>query len=107
MLAEFSIYPTHTEHMSKDVARFVEVLQSAGLEYRLGPMSTAVEGSLEQILEAIRCCHQAVAQQHDRVLITVTLDDRKHEAHHLADMVTSVEQELGHRVPRALMDSQC
>jgi len=54
MLAEFSIYPLQAEHMSKDVAKVVETLESAGLHYHLGPMSTAVEGNWEQVMEAIR-----------------------------------------------------
>ena len=51
MLAEFSIYPLQTEHMSKDVAKVIETLESAGVHYHLGPMSTAVEGHWEQVME--------------------------------------------------------
>jgi uncharacterized protein YqgV (UPF0045/DUF77 family) len=45
MLAEFSIYPLQTEHMSKDVAKVIETLESSGVHYHLGPMSTTVEGN--------------------------------------------------------------
>ena len=98
MLAEFSIYPLQTEHMSKDVAKVIETLESSGLQYHLGPMSTAVEGDWEQVMEAIRRCHQVVALNHDRVVTAIMIDDRKNHAHHLADMVGSVEQQLGRRV---------
>jgi Ala-tRNA(Pro) deacylase len=47
VLAEFSINPMNTEHMSRDVARVLEVLQATGLEYRLGPMGTCVEDGRE------------------------------------------------------------
>ena len=101
MLAEFSINPMNTEHMSKDVARVIETLQATGLDYRLGPMGTCVEGDLEQVLTAIRRCHQAVAGNHERVITTIVIDDRKNQPHHLSDMVASVEQQLGRPIARA------
>jgi uncharacterized protein (TIGR00106 family) len=94
MLAEFSICPLQTEHMSKDVAKVIETLESAGVQYHLGPMSTAVEGSWDQVMEAIRRCHQVVALSHGRVITTIMIDDRKNQPHHLADMVASVEQQM-------------
>jgi uncharacterized protein (TIGR00106 family) len=101
MLAEFSINPMNTEHMSRDVARVIETLQAMGLEYRLGPMGTCVEGDLNQVLEAIRRCHQAVTGSHERVITSIVIDDRRNQPHHLGDMVSSVEQQLGCAVARA------
>lgn len=98
MLAEFSINPLQTEHMSKDVAKVIETLESAGLTYHLGPMSTAVEGNWEDVMAAIQRCHQAVAQNHPRVITTIVIDDRKTQPHHLAEMISTVEQRLGHKV---------
>lgn len=98
MLAEFSINPMSTEHMSKDVAKVIEAMEGTGLHFHLGPMSTAVEGTWEQVMEAIRRCHQVVALNHDRVVTTILIDDRKNRPHHLAEMIASVEQKLGHQV---------
>jgi uncharacterized protein (TIGR00106 family) len=97
MLAEFSIYPMQTEHMSRDVAKVIETLENAGLNYHLGPMSTALEGNWEQVMAAIQRCHQVVTLSHDRVITTIVIDDRKNQPHHLAEMVASVEQRLGRR----------
>ncbi len=97
MLAEFSINPMNSEHMSRDVAKVIETLESAGVHYHLGPMSTAVEGTWEQVMEAIRRCHQMIALSHDRVITTITVDDRKNQPHHLTEMIASVEQKLGRR----------
>lgn len=95
MIAEFSICPLGTEHMSKDVARVVEVLQGSGLEYRLGPMGTCLEGDIDHVLSAIRRCHEAVRNKHDRVITTIVIDDRGREPHHLSDMVARVEEQIG------------
>jgi len=97
MLAEFSIHPMQTEHMSKAVAQVIEILEGTGLNYHLGPMSTAVEGSWEQVLAAIQGCHQAVAKDHSRIITTIVIDDRKDHPHHLGEMISSVEQQLGHK----------
>jgi uncharacterized protein (TIGR00106 family) len=94
MLAEFSINPLEAVHMSKDMAKVVEALEQTGLAYRLGPMGTCVEGTWDEIMAAIRRCHEAVGRGHERVITTIIIDDRKHEPHHLAEMVTSVEREL-------------
>jgi len=95
VIAEFSIYPMGTEHMSKDLARVVEVLQGSELAYRLGPMGTCVEGDADQVLTAIRHCHEAVRTKHDRVITTIVIDDRGHEPHHLSERVACVEEQVG------------
>lgn len=95
MPAQFSIYPMQSDDLSKDVARVIETLEGSGLDYRLGPMSTAVEGDWEKVLPAIRRCHEAIARNYDRVITTIQIDDRKNRPHHLADMISSVEQQMG------------
>lgn len=96
MLAQFSIYPMQAAHMSKDLARVISILEETGLEYRLEPMGTCIEGKLEEVLTAIQRCHQALACNHDRVVTSIVLDDSKAHPHHLTEMVASVEHLLGH-----------
>lgn len=98
MLAEFSIYPMDRGHMSKDVAKVVETLDSTGLNYRLGPMGTCVEGEWEQVMSAIRACHGAVSADHARVVTSIVIDEQKDRPHTLDAMVSSVEHQLGHAV---------
>ena len=92
MLVEFAIIPTDTVRMGRDVAIVVQVLRSTGLNFQVGPMSTCIEGDWEPVLDAIRRCHEAVAEQHERVITTITIDHRKHFHHSLADAVASVNQ---------------
>jgi uncharacterized protein (TIGR00106 family) len=96
MLAEFTIYPMDGTHMSRDVARVVEILETAGVEYRLGPLATAIEGDWDQVMNAIRHCHAAMREHHPRVITTITIDDRKDQPHHLDEMISVVEAHLGH-----------
>lgn len=83
--------------MSKDVAKMIETLERTRIHYHLGPMSTAVAENREQVMEAIRRCHQVTALNHDRVITAIKIDDRKNQPHHLAEMISSVEQQLGRR----------
>ena len=66
MLAEFSIYPLKTEHSSRVLAQVIQTLESAGLHYQLSPMRIAVEGTWEQMKEAILRCPELVALNHDK-----------------------------------------
>jgi uncharacterized protein (TIGR00106 family) len=96
VLVQFTIYPMDGTHMSKAVAAIVNVLDEAGVDYRLGPMGTAVEGSWDKVLPAIHQCHELMREMHPRVITTITIDDRKEHPHHLDEMVSVVEQRLGH-----------
>jgi len=98
VIAQFSIYPLQTEHMSKDIAKVLKVLDETGLKYRLGPIGTCVEGELGNVLDAIKRCHQSAMSSHGRVITTIVIDDSEEPAHDMAGMVTSVERKLGHPV---------
>ena len=104
MLAEFSIIPMDSVHISKDLAYLVEILEESGLEYRLGPLGTCVEGSWNEVVDVIRRCHEAMRGRHERVVTTVVIDDRREHPHTLAEMVRSVEDHLSSHVPRARAD---
>jgi uncharacterized protein (TIGR00106 family) len=100
MLVEFGIHPTDTAHMSGEIARIVEVLENSGIEYRLGPMGTAVEGDWDQVMAAIRKCHKVATENHTRVITTIMIDDQKDQPHHLDEMVLAVERHLGRPTKR-------
>lgn len=101
MLAEFSIYPIGDEHMSEEVARVVEILEQSGLDYRLGPMGTSIEGDLDVVMETVKQCHRAVADEsHARVVTHLVIDDHKQASHSLGEAVARVEQQLGHTIKR-------
>ena len=96
MLAEFTIYPTDETHMSKDVAGMTEILEDSGINFRLGPMGTTLEGDWKQIMSAIERCHEAMVKHHGRIITSITIDHRKDKPNHLDEMVAAVERHLGH-----------
>jgi uncharacterized protein (TIGR00106 family) len=107
MLAEFAIYPLGEEHLAVAVARAVEVLRDSGLAYRVGPLSTCVEGDWDRVLAAIRRCHEQAAATRGRVVTTITIDDHKGRAHGLEEMLARVEGERHHRSDWSGVDPEC
>jgi uncharacterized protein (TIGR00106 family) len=91
MLVELKIMPTDGVRISRDVAKAVGILKRHGLSFQVGPMGTSMEGDWEQVFAAIRECHEAVLKDHERVITTITIDDRKHFHHRLSEMVGAVE----------------
>jgi uncharacterized protein YqgV (UPF0045/DUF77 family) len=92
MLAEFSVYPMQWEHSEEDRQSVVEALEQAGVAYRLGPLSIAVEGTWDQVMEAVQQCHRSAARDHARVVTRLVIDDRKSQPLHLPEMSSEIER---------------
>jgi uncharacterized protein (TIGR00106 family) len=107
MLAEFSICPVGRVSMSGEIAKVAEVLESCGVKYNVGPLGTCLEGTVDQVLTAIRRCHEVVARDHERTITHIKLDDRKNHAHSLTNMVKAVENQLGRRAFGGGIDAEC
>lgn len=97
MLAEFMITPIGKGvSVSSQVAKALKIIDASGLDYRLNPMGTVMEGSLEQILDVLKKCHAAVMADAQRVMIILTMDDRKDvESPRLENKMRSVEKKIG------------
>lgn len=91
MLAEFSIWPLDDPHLSKDVATATEVLDKAGVNYKVNAMSTTVEGEWDDVMNAVRACHQAIRTRHARVVTTITIDDDATRRLNMAEATAKVE----------------
>jgi uncharacterized protein (TIGR00106 family) len=99
VLLEFSISPMDKgQSVSPYVARSLQIVESSGLDYRLHAMGTIVEGELEQVLDVLQRCFQAIAADCDRVTCTAKLDYRKGHAGRLESKVRSVEEKLGRKL---------
>ena len=101
MLAEFSIAPVGAgESLSAYVCECMKIVDTSGLEYRLTPMGTIVQGEYDEVMAVIGSCHKKVAGMCDRVLTTIRIDDRKGETDPLRSKMESVEEKLGKKLKR-------
>lgn len=95
MLVEFSIIPLGKgASVGSDVAKVLEIVDNSGLNYRVNPMGTVVEGPWDEVMALIKRCHQAVLEQGERVVTTVKIDDRKGHSTMIEEKIRSLETRL-------------
>ncbi|WP_258084293.1 MTH1187 family thiamine-binding protein [Thermococcus thermotolerans] len=78
-VAEICLFPLGTGSPSVGgyIEPVIEVIRKSGLKYRTCPMGTVVEGSVEEILELVKACHEAILKAGaERVVISLRIDDR-------------------------------
>ena len=99
MLAELEIVPigTNQASLSTLLAEVVKAVYASGLDYRVGPMGTVVEGPWDQVMEMAKRCHYLALQSCKRVMTTIRIDDRtdKPDRGRIVQKVQSLEAKLG------------
>ena len=76
------------------VARAVRLVRDSGLPNETNAMFTNVEGDLDEVLELIKACVLAVAEDAPRVSVVIKLDHRPGTDGALRAKVAAVEQHL-------------
>ncbi len=99
MLAEFSITPIGAgESVSQFVAESLRLVEKSGLDYRINPMGTVVEGEFDDVFSLIARCHKAMRKRCRRVSTIIKIDDREGVEGALNKKIASVERVLGKRL---------
>ena len=95
ILLEFSMSPlTKGDSVSAYVAKSLEIIDQSGLDYRLNPMGTVIEGDWDDVLGVVKACWIRMAKDCDRVTTIIKIDYRKGHRGRLTSKVKSVEQHL-------------
>tara|TARA_B100000315_G_scaffold260775_1_gene325098 strand:- start:14971 stop:15282 length:312 start_codon:yes stop_codon:yes gene_type:complete len=96
VLCEFSMSPLEKgESVSKYVARSLDIIVKSGIDYRLNPMGTIVEGEWDEVIEVVTHCFNRMKQDCTRVSVSMKIDYRKGKKGRLESKVASVEKQLG------------
>ncbi len=99
MVVNFSIVPIGKESsLSSQVAEILKIVSESGISYKLHSMGTILEGDWDEIMRLIKKCHKRVLKDSDRVLTTITIDDRKGRTGRISGKVKSVEKKLGKKL---------
>jgi uncharacterized protein (TIGR00106 family) len=99
VLLEFSITPLgEGESVSQYVADAIKIIDASGLDYQTHAMGTIVEGELDQVLDLLKQCVEAMAVHSNRVTVSAKLDYRHGYQGRLKSKVASVEQKLGRAI---------
>jgi uncharacterized protein (TIGR00106 family) len=96
VLLEFSMFPTDQgESVSDFVKRSLEIIDDSGLDYRLGPMGTTIEGEIDQVLDVVRRCFERMSGDCNRIAASMKMDWRRGQSGRLAAKVESLRQKTG------------
>ncbi len=95
VLIHFSIFPTDKQtSVSPYVARAVRIIRDSGLSYKLGPMSTAVEGEWEEVMTVVERCFKDLRKDCSRIYMTLQMDYRDGAVNRIEGKIKSVESKL-------------
>ncbi len=99
LLAEFSISPLDKgASVSPWVARSLDLIDRSGLPYRLGPMGTTVEGEWDEVMAVVKACFERMAEDCERITVTLKGDWRRGRSGRLTAKVEKVEATLGRKL---------
>lgn len=95
VLIHFSIFPTDKQtSVSPYVAKAVRIVRDSGLPYKLGPMSTALEGEWEEVMAVVEKCFKELKKDSSRIYMTLQMDYREGAVNRIEGKIKSVEEKL-------------
>lgn len=86
--------------MSQYVAECLRIVDASGLDYRINPMGTVVEGEYDEVMDLVKTCHLRVMELAPRAITSVKIDDRRGRRGMIAKKIKSVEEILGKELKR-------
>jgi uncharacterized protein (TIGR00106 family) len=96
MLAEFSIVPIGVGSSIGDkVAEVLGIVDASGLPYKVTPMGTVIEGEWDEVMKLLKECHTTIMHTEERVVTSITIDDRPGKPNRINEKVYSIERRLG------------
>jgi uncharacterized protein (TIGR00106 family) len=99
VLLEFSMSPLNKgESVGKYVARSLEIVEKSGVDYRLNPMGTVIEGEWDDVLQVVTQCYRRMQKDCKRISCTIKVDYRRGASGRLRSKVASVEKRLGRKL---------
>jgi len=95
-IAEFTIIPIGVGlSLSKYVAVCEQILEESGLSYELHANGTNVEGEWDDVVAAIKTCHEKLHEMGvPRIATQIKLGTRTDRLQKMADKIASVREKL-------------
>ena len=84
--------------MSTQVVEVLKIVSESGINYKLHAMGTILEGNWDNIFKLIKKCHKKILKDSDRVLTTITIENRKGRTGRIARKVHSVKKKVGKKL---------
>ena len=95
VLLEFSMSPLGKgESVGEYVSRSLDIIDKSGVDYRLNPMGTVLEGDWDDVFRVVKECFERMRKDCNRISCTIKVDYRKGHTGRLSSKVASVEKHL-------------
>ena len=94
-IMEISVVPigTGSTSIAQSIARAVRVARESGLDVRVMPMGTVIEGNTDQLMALAARMHGSVLGEGvARVVTSVRIDERTDKEEHIDERVPAVEK---------------
>ena len=101
LLLEFSMSPLGKgESVGAYVSRALKIIDASGLDYRLNPMGTVLEGEWDEVMAVVKKCYEAMSADCNRIACSIKVDYRKGHKGRLDSKVASIEKQLGKKMKK-------
>ncbi|MBI1819628.1 MAG: MTH1187 family thiamine-binding protein [Nitrospirae bacterium] len=99
VLLEFSMSPLDKgESVGEYVSRSLKIIDESGVDYRLNPMGTVLEGEWDEVFGVVKKCYQEMSKECNRISTIIKVDFRKGKTGRLEGKIKSVEQRLNKKL---------
>ena len=99
LLLEFSMSPMDKgESVSDYVSRSLKIISESGVDYRLNPMGTVLEGEWDEVMDVVKKCYETMKMDCKRITCSVKIDYRRGKKGRLKSKIASVEEKLGKKL---------
>ncbi len=96
LLLEFSMSPMDKgESISQFVSRSLSIIDESGVDYRLNPMGTVLEGEWDEVIGVVKRCYERMSEDCNRITCSIKIDYRKGKKGRLESKMASIETKLG------------
>jgi uncharacterized protein (TIGR00106 family) len=99
VLLEFTMSPTGKgESLSPYVVRVLKTIDDSGVDYRLTPMGTILEGDWDEVMDVVRDCFFELKQDCPRIGVHIKVDYRKGPEGRMHSKIESLEKKIGKKL---------
>jgi uncharacterized protein (TIGR00106 family) len=94
-ILDLSIFPLDKgESLSPYVARALRIIRESGLPYVFSPMSTSIEGELDELFALVSRCQAELRKDCHRIHLAMRVDWRDGPGGRLESKIRSVQEKL-------------
>jgi len=99
VLLEFSMSPMDKgESVSNYVSRSLKIISESGVDYRLNPMGTVLEGEWDEVMGVVKKCYEKMRSDCKRITCSIKIDYRDGKQGRLTSKMASIEEKLGKKL---------